>query len=173
MSTNSELKAQLERLGPVRDVSRRRLSSEVSVVVVLHRVGALDQGILLARRLFASGLTLKQAHDAINQLAALGWSACAVSKSEDLHVLAGDLAAMNVELRQRLPVTNRFVDIAALRARRGLSQREYADLLGLDVHTLRNWEQGRNRPDPSAVSLMRIFDRSPDTVGEALTEPVT
>jgi DNA-binding transcriptional regulator YiaG len=173
MSTNSELKARLARLGPVRDVSRRLLPFEDSVVVVLHRVGALDQGILVARRLFASGLTLKQAHDAINKLAALGWSVCAVARSVDLQALAGDLAAMNVELRRRLPVSAQFVDIAALRARRGLSQREYADLLGLDVHTLRNWEQGRNRPDPAAVSLMRIFDRSPDTVGEALTEPVS
>jgi DNA-binding transcriptional regulator YiaG len=148
------------------------LSSDESVVVVLHRVGALNQGIMVARRLFASGLTLKQAHDAINKLAALGWSVCAVAKSEDLHALAGDLAAMNVELRQRLPLSTPDVDIVALRARRGLSQREYADLLGLDVHTLRNWEQGRNRPDPAAVSLMRIFDRSPDMVGEASSEPV-
>lgn len=104
MSTNSGLKARLERLGPVRDVSRRPLSSDESVVVVLHRVGALDQGILVARRLFASGLTLKQAHDAINKLAALGWSVCAVAKAADLPALAADLAAMNVELRQRLPV---------------------------------------------------------------------
>ncbi len=60
-----------------------------------------------------------------------------------------------------------------MRARRGLSQSDYADLLGLDVRTLQNWEQGRNRPDPAAISLMRIFDRAPDLGGEVLTEPVT
>jgi DNA-binding transcriptional regulator YiaG len=148
------------------------LSSDASVVVVLHRIGALDKGILVARRLFSAGLTLKQAHDAINKLAALGWSVCAVSTTEDLHLLASELAVMNVELRRKLPVSATDVDIAEMRARRGLSQREYADLLGLDVRTLQNWEQGRHRPDPAAVSLMRIFDRAPDTVGEALTEPV-
>jgi DNA-binding transcriptional regulator YiaG len=172
MSISSELKARLERLGPVRDVSRPLLSSDASVVVVLHRVGTLDNGILVARRLFASGMTLKQAHDAINKLAALGWSVCAVAKTEDLSLLASDLALLNVELRRKLPVTGKVADIAAMRTRRGLSQREYADLLGLDVRTLQNWEQGRNRPDPAAVSLMRIFDRAPDMVGEALTEPV-
>jgi DNA-binding transcriptional regulator YiaG len=169
MSTSSELKARLERLGPVRDVSRPPLSSDASIVVVLRRVGELDKGISVARRLFASGLTLKQAHDAINRLAALGWAVCAVAKTEDLHMLANDLAILKVELRRKLPVSE---DIAEMRARRGLSQREYADLLGLDIRTLQNWEQGRNRPDPAAISLMRVFDRAPDMVGEALTEPV-
>jgi DNA-binding transcriptional regulator YiaG len=169
MSTSSELKARLERLGPVRDVSRPPLSSDASIVVVLRRVGALDKGISVARRLFASGLTLKQAHDAINRLAALGWAVCAVAKTEDLHMLANDLSLLKVELRRKLPVSE---DIAEMRARRGLSQREYADLLGLDIRTLQNWEQGRNRPDPAAISLMRVFDRAPDMVGEALTEPV-
>ncbi len=96
MSINSELKVRLARLGPVRDVSRASLSSEDSVVVVLHRVGALDKGVSVARRLFAAGLTLKQAHDAINRLAELSWSVCAVSKTGNLNDLAGELAAMHV-----------------------------------------------------------------------------
>jgi DNA-binding transcriptional regulator YiaG len=172
MSTNSELKARLARLGPVRDVSRPPLSSEASVVVVLHRIGALDKGVSVARRLFAAGLTLKQAHEAINKLADLGWAVCAVAKTENLHLLASELAEMSVELRQPLPVSKGAVDIAGMRARRGLSQREYAELLGLDVRTLQNWEQGRNRPDPAAIGLMRIFDRAPDMVEEALTQPL-
>jgi DNA-binding transcriptional regulator YiaG len=172
MSTNSELKARLARLGPIQDVSRPSLSSDEVVVVVLHRTGKLDKGILVARRLFGSGLTLKQAHDAINNLAALGWAVCGVAKTEDMHTLSNDLAPLNVELRRRLPTSGNVADIAEMRSRRGLSQREYAELLGLDVRTLQNWEQGRNRPDPAAVSLMRIFDRTPDAVGEALTEPI-
>lgn len=173
MSTNSGLRARLERLGPVRDVSRPPLSSDQSVVVVLRRIGALDQGISVARRLFAAGLTLKQSHDAINRLARLGWTTCAVAKAEDLRALAADLAGMNVELRQRLTALGAAFDIATMRMRLGLSQREYAELLGLDLRTLQNWEQGRNRPDPAAINLMRIFDRAPDLVEEALTEPVS
>jgi DNA-binding transcriptional regulator YiaG len=148
------------------------LSSDDAVPVVLHRTGALDRGVSVARRLVAAGLTLKQAHDAINQLAGVSWTICAVAKTEDLRLLARDLIAMDVELRLKRPVIEQGIDIAELRARRGLSQREYADMLGLDVRTLQNWEQGRNRPDPAAVSLMRIFDRAPDMVGEVLTERV-
>ena len=172
MSTNSELKAQLARLGPVRDVSRPPLTSDESVLVVLHRTGALDKGVSVARRLFAAGLTLKQAHDAINKLAALGWTTCAVAKTEDLRRLSSQLAEMNVELRQRRPLSGQASDIAGMRTRLGLSQREYADLLGLDVRTLQNWEQGRYKPDAAAINLMRVFDRAPSTVEEALTEPV-
>jgi DNA-binding transcriptional regulator YiaG len=157
---------------PVRDVSRPALSSDETVVAVLHRTGALDKGVSVARRLDAAGLTLKQAHDAINKLAARDWTSCVVAKSENLQVLASDLAIMNVELRRKRSGSGEVVDVAEMRARRGLSQREYADLLGLDVRTLQNWEQGRNRPDPAAVSLMRIFDRAPDRVEEALTEAV-
>ncbi len=139
---------------------------------MLHRTGALDQAISVARRLLAAGLTLKQAHDAINKLAELSWSVCAIAKIEDMRLLASDLAALNVEVRRKLSAPSQPANITEMRARRGLSQREYADLLSLDVRTLQNWEQGRNRPDPAAISLMRIFDRAPDMVGEALTEPV-
>jgi DNA-binding transcriptional regulator YiaG len=148
------------------------LTPEQTIEVILHRTGALDRGITVARRLFAAGLTLKQAHDAINRLAELGWTTCAIARSEDLAALAGDLANLNVELRRRRGTLGEALDIAALRARYNLSQRQYADLLAIDVRTLQNWEQGRNRPDPAAITLMRVFDRSPDVVEEALTEPV-
>jgi DNA-binding transcriptional regulator YiaG len=168
----SELKGLLERLGPVRDVSRAPLSSDGSVVVILRTTGPLDEAVTVARRLFAAGLTLKQAYTAINQLAGSGRAVCAVGRSDDLRLLAGDLAALNVELRRRLSACADAADIAAMRADRRLSQREYAEILGVDVRTLQNWEQGRNRPDPAAVSLMRLFARAPDMVETILTEPV-
>jgi DNA-binding transcriptional regulator YiaG len=172
MSTNSELRARLERLGPLRDVSRPSLSSKDSVFVVLRRTGNFDKPITVARRLFAAGLTLKEAHNAINRLAAFGWTVCAVALSEDLRALARELGEMNVQLRRRRSTTEDSEGVAALRARHGLSQREYAELLGIDMRTLQNWEQGRNRPDPAAVSLMQIFDHAPDLFEEALSEPV-
>jgi len=172
MSANSELKARLERLGPVRDVSRPSLSSEQSVVVLLRRTGPLDKPISVARRLFAAGLTLKESHTAINQLAALGWTECAVAKTEDRPALGRELAKMNVQLRRRRPAVESGEAIAAMRARYDLSQREYADLLGVDLRTLQNWEQGRNRPDPAAVSLMRIFAHAPDVFADALSERI-
>jgi putative transcriptional regulator len=62
--------------------------------------------------------------------------------------------------------------IVALRARHGLSQRDLADRLGVDPRTLQNWEQGRNRPDAAAISLLRLFDRDPALVLGAVYDPV-
>ena len=172
MSDNSALKDRLARLGPARDVSRAPLSSDAAVTVILHRTGRLHEPITVIRRLFASGMTLRGAHAAVGRLSEHGWANCAIARSEDLHTLARELAGMNIELRQRVPVASAPPDIAAFRAEHGLSQREYADLLGIDVRTLQNWEQGRNRPDPAALSLMRIFAHSPALFEEALSEPV-
>jgi DNA-binding transcriptional regulator YiaG len=172
VSVDSELKARLERLGPVRVVSPPRLSSDEQVVLLLRRTGALYQAVTAVRRLVAAQAGLRAAHLAITRLAAEGWAVCTVSRKEDIEALASDLAAMNIQVRRRVPAAEAVPDIAAERARHGLSQREFADLLSVDVRTLQNWEQGRNRPDPAALSLMRVFARAPEIVEEALSEPV-
>jgi DNA-binding transcriptional regulator YiaG len=172
MSTTSELKARLARLGPVRDVSRPELTPDESVVVVLRRTGALDKPVTVAKTLFAEGLTLPQSHTAINELAADGRTVCAVSRHTDLARLAAELAEMNVELRRRLASQPVSIDIAALRGRLGLSRRECADLLSLDIAILERWEDGKERPDSAALTLMRLFAQAPAFVEDALTEPV-
>lgn len=138
---------------------------------MLHRTGVLDKPVSVARRLVEAGLTLKQAHVAISRLAAVSWAVCAVAKNADTAILANDLAAMNVQLRVRHTVAVQ-PDITSFREARNLSQREFADLMGIDLRTLQNWEQGRNRPDPAVLSLMRIFAHAPDVFEEALSEPV-
>ena len=65
--------------------------------------------------------------------------------------------------------TTRFdePDVRSLRARYGLSQPKFAALLGISVGTLRNWEQGRRKPEGSARVLLRIAARHPDVVLDA------
>lgn len=172
VSDDSELKARLARLAPVRDVSRVPLSSDEEVTVVLHRTDRLEKSIDLIRRLYVAGMTMRGAHAAVNRLAEFGWTVCGVARSEDLSALARELGAMNIEVRRRLSSAAAELDVGSMRARHGLSQREYADLLGIDVRTLQNWEQGRNRPDAAAISLMRIFAHAPEVFEEALSEPV-
>jgi len=62
----------------------------------------------------------------------------------------GQLArAIPGRLRKRL-MQGRFdsgADIAALRAFVGMTQAEFALAIGISVHTLRNWEQGRRKPE--------------------------
>ena len=50
-------------------------------------------------------------------------------------------------------------DIAALRRFVGLTQAQFALAMGISVHTLRNWEQGRRHPEGPAIALLRIAAR--------------
>ncbi len=59
-------------------------------------------------------------------------------------------------------------DIADLRAFVGLSQVRFAEALGISVHTLRGWEQGRRRPEGPALALLRIAARHPKLIRENL-----
>jgi DNA-binding transcriptional regulator YiaG len=73
-------------------------------------------------------------------------------------------------LRDRL-VRGKFKsgeDIAALRRFTGLSQQAFALALGISVHTLRNWEQGRRMPEGPALALLRIAARHPRVLRENL-----
>jgi DNA-binding transcriptional regulator YiaG len=171
MSTNSALMERLGRLGPVRVESRRPLSSGEGEPVLLRcqrDVGAL---IPVAKRLREAGLTLRLAHAAINDLAEHNVTVCLVDKACDLAALAADLKAMHVEMHRRRPAASPNTEIAAVRERHNLSQRDFADRLGIDMRTLQNWEQGRNRPDPAAITLIRLFDRDPAAVLAAVFEP--
>lgn len=40
--------------------------------------------------------------------------------------------------------------------------------VGISVHTLRNWEQGRRQPEGAAISLLRIAARHPRIIRENL-----
>ena len=59
-------------------------------------------------------------------------------------------------------------DIVALRRFVGLTQKAFAAALGISVHTLRNWEQGRRKPKGPALALLRIAARHPKIVRENL-----
>ena len=59
-------------------------------------------------------------------------------------------------------------DIVALRRFAGLTQQAFADALGISVHTLRNWEQGRRSPEGPALALLRIAARHPHVLRENL-----
>lgn len=59
-------------------------------------------------------------------------------------------------------------DIAALRRFVGLSQSDFARAMEISVHTLRNWEQGRRKPDGPALALLKIAARHPRIILENL-----
>lgn len=168
---NSELRVRLEQLAPVRDMIPARSSSASLVQIVLRCVGVMDQPISIFRRLFNDGASARAAKDAIDGLASHGRVVCGVPSDIDFDVLARDLGAMNVQVLRPRSYADPAAFIVEVRTRHGLSQRAFADALGLDVRTLQNWEQGRNRPDSAVLSLIRLFDRDPKLVEDAAFEP--
>ena len=62
-------------------------------------------------------------------------------------------------------------DVVALRRFVSLTQQQFAAALGISVHTLRNWEQGRRSPEGPALALLRIAARHPRVLHENLAAP--
>jgi putative transcriptional regulator len=62
------------------------------------------------------------------------------------------------------------MDVRKARASTGLSQAKFAELLSIEVSTLRNWEQGRREPTGPARALLRAIRNSPIDVIKALSE---
>jgi len=78
--------------------------------------------------------------------------------------------AIPARVRKRL-MTGRFesgADVVALRRFVGLTQAQFARAMGISVHTLRNWEQGRRSPEGPAIALLRIAARHPRIIRENL-----
>ena len=78
--------------------------------------------------------------------------------------------AIPARLRKRL-MQGKFEsgeDIAALRTFVGLTQTDFAQAIEISVHTLRNWEQGRRKPEGPAIALLRIAARHPRIIRENL-----
>ena len=76
--------------------------------------------------------------------------------------------AMPARVRKRL-MLGQFhsgEDVVALRRFVGLTQARFAEAMGISVHTLRNWEQGRRQPDGPAIALLRIAARHPRIIRE-------
>jgi putative transcriptional regulator len=61
-----------------------------------------------------------------------------------------------------------MIDVRGVRRRLGLSQSEFASKFGFQTATLRNWEQGRTRPDGPARVLLAVIAQHPDAVEDAL-----
>ena len=53
---------------------------------------------------------------------------------------------------------------AKARASVGLSQARFAQLLGVSLRTLQEWEQGRREPTGAAQTLLRVATQSPEAL---------
>jgi putative transcriptional regulator len=71
-------------------------------------------------------------------------------------------------LRGDQPASRMFTiqapEIKEIRASFGLTQEQFAALLGISVRTLRNWEQGRRVPEGPARVLLQVAAKHPEAV---------
>jgi putative transcriptional regulator len=86
-------------------------------------------------------------------------------------LLASVKRASEFARAQRSPARTFQVNALTIKRLRGwteLSQPEFADLLGVELSTLRNWEQGRREPTGPARALLRAIHNDPEHVILAL-----
>lgn len=74
---------------------------------------------------------------------------------------------------ERQPSREFHIDAMAvkdIRRATGLSQPKFAQMVDVQVGTLRNWEQGRREPTGPAKALLRAISKDPKHVIEALAD---
>jgi putative transcriptional regulator len=60
------------------------------------------------------------------------------------------------------------IDVRGIRSQLGLSQAAFAGRFGISKGTLRDWEQGRRRPEGPARVLLLVIKEEPEAVSRAL-----
>ena len=85
----------------------------------------------------------------------------------DMKKFQSDLLASVKQMRhqQAARVTKvKLPDAVQARASVGLSQQEFAALLGVSARTLQDWEQGRREPTGAAKMLLRVAVSNPEVL---------
>ena len=77
---------------------------------------------------------------------------------------------VTTDLGYRVRVPPR-INVRAIREKTGLSQARFAVKFGFSADAIRNWEQGRRRPDSAARAYLTLIDRQPGAVRRALSAP--
>lgn len=62
--------------------------------------------------------------------------------------------------------TLQSLPILRAREKSGLTQAEFAALLGVSKRTLEQWEQGRRKPSKAALMLIKVAERHPEVLRE-------
>ncbi|WP_244046926.1 type II toxin-antitoxin system MqsA family antitoxin [Methylobacterium sp. J-030] len=165
MSTRSALLAafgqrvQIRDETPVREGSAERLS--------LTRLAGSDlDTVAAARVLVRKHLPMKAAYAVLTELFDTGEAYVAVPKVESLDRLIAELKDLGIEARRHGPGA---IAVARVREALHLSQAQFALRFGLEEATVKNWEQGKSKPNATAMALIWTIHRHPEAVVDALS----
>ncbi len=67
----------------------------------------------------------------------------------------------------RIHVPNE-IDVKSMRSRLKLSQDDFAACFGFTAARIRDWEQGRSKPDGAVRAYLKVIDHDPKAVQKAL-----
>lgn len=81
----------------------------------------------------------------------------------------GDVTLRRYHVDQKPPVVIDPELIVKIRGQ--MSQGVFARRLRISESTLKDWEQGRTKPPPTAAALIMMVDRFPDTLDRLETLP--
>jgi putative transcriptional regulator len=103
-----------------------------------------------------------------NNLKKADWTALNAMTEAESHAAALSDPDCPPATEAMLATARRRVNVAALRAKLGLTQAEFASRFCLPIGTIRDWEQGVHSPDRAARVLLTVIAHSPETVTKAL-----
>jgi hypothetical protein len=149
----------------IRDVPRVRSGSRARFLLRADR--AKFKGPQAALALAKRHLPLRAAHGVVTRLFDRGLAVVELPAVENARAVIRDLAGAGV-VATRYGAPDK-IDIKTIREAMGLSQDEFALEFGLEVSTLRNWEQGRSEPDTAARNFLVTVAENPEAVRAALT----
>lgn len=168
MSTKSSFRALVERREDVKASYPSPSGSPLSLRLSLH--GDFSRHSDFVSLLREGGVSLKAAHGHLTRLAEHGHAELQIPAVADADAFVNRLNALGLKVAL-LQVPGK-IDVRAIRESLHLTQEAFALRFGLEPSTLRNWEQGRNQPDGPARTLLRIIERHPDIVDEAIQKPL-
>jgi putative transcriptional regulator len=94
-----------------------------------------------------------------------------MNKKQDIDVgalLLQSVREMKAGVRTRV-TTPALTEVAQARLATAFTQSQLANVMGVSVRTLQDWEQGRRQPSGAAKTLLRVACKHPRIVREAAT----
>jgi putative transcriptional regulator len=162
--TGLSLKERFEQLGQGLDADRDPSGLPAAISLRLEQPVAGFRSISDVRVLVASGMSMLAGKRAIERVMEKGHVAIILPRVKDRSAVARELNELGL-VAKALAV--RRVDAKAVRTKLGLTQDQFALRFGIDLETLRNWEQGKRPPDRTAQSYLRAIDLAPEAVEAA------